>query len=530
MAARTDETNSLPALHAERGGWLAPAVILALVACIAGRVLAYPINRDEHMFVSVAQQLPGYELYRDLGYNHLPNFPLLLSAIFELTGTDHYLLASRLVVIASWALSFILLWLIGRRLGVSVLASITAIVLLGCNVPLLGPPGMLATNSLVPIPFSFLAFYLVLGAFDPRRPPKRRMIEGFLAGVAVSVAIGLKANFIVIAPCFFVASLLAGPGQRLIERIKLQALPLGLGGLVGGLPPIIHFLRDTEGMVAHSIYYFTVLHTSFWADSTEPKVMSIADKVLLAENIWLGGTTMLAAVGLMLLAMRGYRETGWAGAGHNLWRWPVLLALALTAGGVVIAVIPSPSFSQYFVPPIPFLILTMLTVIPREENGPVVGMRLLAPLLLLGLIAGSLRLLPGLAQLVGPGSWTGVESHAVMHETLDNAGVAQDARIATMSPILAIEGGREVYPEFAAGQFVYRVAPYLTDEFRQYYRTTSPGKLEAFLDSNPPDAILVDTSEAMEQAFVEYAQDRDMREIAVDKDINSLRFRLFVPK
>lgn len=530
VAGKTPETQAKwGRFQAKWSGWLPLWAVFAFTACIAGRSLAFPINRDEHMFVTAAQQLPHADLYRDLGYTHLPNLALLFSAIFEASGTEHFLLTARLVVIISWAFAMLVLWRIGLRLGVSSLASVTGIALLACNITLLGPPGMLATNSFLPIPFAFLAFYFLLGALSPDLPARRRIIEAFLAGAATSIAIGLKANFIIMAPCVFLACLLAARSQPLMQRIKLQCLPLSIGGILGGLPSILTLVRDAEGTIAHTVSYFTVLHTSFWADADEPKVMSLSGKLLLAEEVWLGGTTMLAAVGILVFAFRSYLSSGGQGVRQDLLRWPVLLAGSLAACGVAVSFVPTPSFSQYFVPPIPFLILAFLTLCPAAPGATRTEYPVLSALLVMALIAGSLRLLPGLVDLARPGNWTGLEVNRVMQSTLDDANVSPDARIATMSPVLALEGGRQIYPEFAAGQFVYRVAPYMTPDERQYYRTTSPAELARFLDSSPPDAILVDTSETIESALVDYARSRGMREIPVERTIGSLRFRLFVP-
>lgn len=524
-----NETGKTPETQAKRNAWIPLAFLLGAIACIAGRILAFPIKRDEHMFLTVAQQFHNGDLYRDLGYNHLPNLAMLFSAIFDLTGTEHYLLTARLIVVVAWALALLLLWRIGVRLGISTLAIVTGMALLVGNVTLVGPPGANATNSFLPIPFAFLAFFLMLGVLDPARSGRQRFVEAFLAGLAVSIAIGFKANFIILAPCFFLVSLLAPKVQTLVERVKLQCLPLALGGLVGGLPSILYFIRDPEAMIAHTLRYFTVLHTAFWSDSPEPKVMSLAGKMLLAEEQWVGGTTLLAAVGIGLLALRPYRDGGWSDVIQNLLHWPVLLAASLVACGVLISFVPSPSFLQYFVPPMPFVILTFLALCPEAKPSRHADFAILIPLLAIALLASSVRMVPGLAALAGPANWTGIASNQVMHDVLDGSGVAPDARIATMSPILAIEGGRRVYPEFVAGQFVYRVAPYMSDEERQYYRTTAPGELDAFLDANRPDAILVDTSEPMESVFADYARTRNFREVPVDRTINGLEFRLFLP-
>ena len=84
-------------------------------------------------------------------------------------------------------------------------------------------------------------------------------------------------------------------------------------------------------------------------------------------------------------------------------------------------------------------------------------------------------------------------------------------RIATLTPVWALDAGYSIYPEFAAGQFVYRVAPYIPPEDRPFYRTTSPASLTSFLDADPPAAVLVNRAEPMEADLAAYALSRGYR-------------------
>jgi|GEM_PF-4942259 len=76
--------------------------VALMFAGLAGRLLSYPLNRDEHLYIAAAAGLPNAELYRDLGYNHLPSLPYLLSGIYRLTGTEHLLLTGRIVILLFW--------------------------------------------------------------------------------------------------------------------------------------------------------------------------------------------------------------------------------------------------------------------------------------------------------------------------------------------------------------------------------------------------------------------------------------------
>jgi len=466
---------------------------------LAGRLLSYPLNRDENLFVTVASQLGRGGIYRDLGYNHLPNLPYLLGGIDRLTGTGHFLLTGRLLVLASWLVAIVALRLIARRLKAGTTAFLVAALLLVGNVLLLGTPGMLASNNFLPIPVSYLAFYFLLGALDPSRPSAR---QAFLAGVCVSFAIGLKANYIFLAPFFALATFLAPDTRPIAQRLTAATLPLALGGIVGGLPALIHFALDPSGFVAHTVRYFTELQAAYWHDANGPKVVALKDKVLLAEDIWLSNSSLLALTALAALVAACAIRKGWRG----LIDWRVLLVAGLASFGFVVAFVPTPSFPQYFVPPIPYTILLVMVLASLlDQDDRAAATPLLIAVSLLSLAGSASRLGAGIAQFAHPGRWDVFALNREVRSLGAQTGLRPGARVATLTPVMALEGGYTIYPEFAAGQFVYRVAPYIAAADRPFYRTTSRQDLARFLDTNPPDGILVNLSEPLEQDLAHYA-------------------------
>ena len=72
----------------------AAAILFAILILLGlfGRIMTYPMRHDELMHVSPAVLLGQWRLYNDMGYNHLPNLPLLLHAVYALTGGSMLLL------------------------------------------------------------------------------------------------------------------------------------------------------------------------------------------------------------------------------------------------------------------------------------------------------------------------------------------------------------------------------------------------------------------------------------------------------
>lgn len=480
------------------------ALLGVLFVGLAGRLMDFPIGRDENLFITVSRLWGSGDIYRDFGFNHLPYLPYLLGGLYWLTGTGHLLLLGRLLVLLAWAAAITALWLIARRQRAGFPAFFTAAVLLMGNVLLLGGPGMMATNNFLPIPFALFALYFLLCGLDRERPSWTLC---FVAGMMVSCAIGLKANYVFLAPFLAMATILAPAARPLRSRLVCGAVPLALGGLTAGIPVLIAMATDPEAMLAHTVRYFTELQAAYWAHSTEPKVVGLAAKVLFAEDIWTSNASLLSMAAIVALVALPLLRRGWRDGLLTVWSWPVVLTAALAALGFVVAFVPSPSFPQYFVPPIPFLVLLVVLLRARmlSENR-VAADAVLLSLALLALLCAASRLGPGLVSFARPASWEGVAVHREMRELVRRAAASSGDRVATLSPLLAVEGGLTVPPEFAAGQFVYRVAEYIPPRDRPYWTTTSPAQLTAFLDADQPSAILISGEEPLEQPFEDYAR------------------------
>lgn len=476
------------------------AILIVMAVALFGRIMAYPLQHDEQLFMTSGILLSDATLYRDLGYNHLPNYVWLLNGLFRTTGTDYFLLAARLLEFLLWGAAAWAFWLIGTRIAGSRTIALSAIILLATNVTMLGSPGVLATNNFAPLPLALFGFYLFYQGVEsvPVRP-------GFIAaaGFCLAIAAGFKANYLFVIPPFVVAALLVPRGLSFPRRIGAVLVPLGLGGFVGALPVLYYLLTDAPGFFAHTLDYFTTLHVAYWKDLDVPKVMSLAGKVQLAESVWLGGTVLLAAVGALIFALMPMLHTA---ERRRYPGWPFWVALGLIAGGMAVSFVPTPSFHHYYVPPIIFVILLfVLAYGALPETLARAAMPVIIAVTLLGLAGGASRLLPSLIEIGRPASWTGVRIHRT-GQNIARIASGHGDRIATLAPLYALEGGMKIYPELNAGPFIYRVADRIADAQRPYYRAVSPAALPAMLDIHPPAAILVGLEGELDDAFANYAR------------------------
>src|SRR3546814_1447211 len=87
--------------------------------------------------------------------------------------------------------------------------------------------------------------------------------------------------------------------------------------------------------------------------------MGMAGKLQIAEQMWLGGATLLAAC----LALYQFfvplssreRPEGHVAAGWSFW-----LTIGLIELGAAVSFIPTPASSQYFTPPVAFVIVLVI--------------------------------------------------------------------------------------------------------------------------------------------------------------------------
>jgi hypothetical protein len=481
---------------------------LSLVALFA-RVMTYPMQHDEQFYIAAGVLFDRYPLYSGIGFSHLPNIALLFAGAFALFGDAYYLLTGRLLVFAAWIGTCAALLLIARSYARSWPIGGVMFALIAFNPMFLNATGMTATNNFLPVPFMLFGLYLFLRAVDREVPsPALTFASGFL----LAVAAGFKANYLLFLIPFTIAALLVPRALPLRSRLIRVALPLLAGGVIGGLPSILYALSDVEGFVAHVFSAHRGPQLAYWAahaDPNDPKVIGIADKLLLAHRLWLSGVTMLVLVLLVALAaitaMR--RQT-------FVLRWPLLLVGSLAVIGAVISFVPTPAFPQYFTPPLPFVVvLAGLLFGALDPVGRNIAKPLIAAVLVLTGVTGAPVLLPSLAGIVRPGGWTGVQ---VAHDgrmiaaTIREQG--RDGPVATLSPIHALEGHLPIYPQFALGPFIVRAAPWVSeDDHRHYTYFVTPDSIPQLLDARPPAAILTGMEGDTDAALDTFARQRGYR-------------------
>ena len=487
------------------------AVILAAAIATLGQAMTEPLGKDEHMYVAAGVYSLDLAMYSDFAYLQMPYLPRLYALLFSAVGGTHYLLLARLV---SWALGVALISSVTigvRALSGSRLLGAAAAVLLIMN-PITATVLPLAWNAFAPLAVAVPAVLLLWAAF---RATRTWTISALLAtsGLLAGVAVGLKLTAAFV-PAALAIGVLVGfrylrPGQVLT---RLCILLFGVG--VGLTPALVDACRGPGPFAFNNLKYHQLKAQRSVADDTVNRVHGWSRNFGEVRNIAREpGNVCL----LLLVAMAGVgvvRLPGLRGASPDVvvaW-WSALAAAALAC---VFALLPSPMWLHGWILPIPFALLVVgvgASRLPAGDRAMFEQVTIIAAAICL--VIGPLgTYLKGTLRLAKPSQWTPLVVHEQGQRLAAELGsLPSPARVATLHPLLALEGGLGVYPEFSTGPHMYYVAGLLSAEEQRAYVTTSPDGLAGLLDKTPPDAILVvddpiDTEQAemLQRPFVEYA-------------------------
>jgi 4-amino-4-deoxy-L-arabinose transferase-like glycosyltransferase len=492
QVASSDSSEKKGILGSTRSGLIWLAVAIALAALFA-RIMTYPLQHDEQFYLPAAILFSFDGLYSDLGFSHLPNLPLLLSGVFAVVGGEHYVLVGRLVIFLSWLVTIGALMLIGRRYARSDLVAAVLVALLIANPALLDATGMAVTNNFIATPFALLGLLAFIEAAT--RPVPSRGLAA-LAGFLLAVAVGFKANYVVVLPPVAIAAILVPPHLTMRARLAQLTLPLLLGGIIGGAPTLYFLARDPTGFVAHVVSFHRGPQIGYWranADPLDPKAIGLSAKMLMAQRSWLSGTNLIVLLALAFyatLGLRGAQFRSWSGAAA---RWPVMLLMCVTALAAIASFLPTPAFPQYFTTALPFALMLIACLHGSlDADGQSLARPFLIAALVMAALIGTPILLSTAPKIVSVARWTGFQVHRDANNIAKLAnGGGQRASMATLSPVYALEGKLKVYPALAMGPFVYRASAWIPAGERVHYtHLTSPATVDAMLESAPPAAIL----------------------------------------
>jgi 4-amino-4-deoxy-L-arabinose transferase-like glycosyltransferase len=477
-------------------------ILVVLSLAVLANSMTKPVGRDEQMYCTGAVCLAQAKMiYRDFAYAaQMPYHPLLCAALFRLFDTTYYLLVVRLLSCVCDILVMVCIVGIYRHVFkpsamAGVLFGLAAAVLYVFN-PLVDYANGYAWNHDVVILCVMLSFWLFVSTdFQQESRYWRIAALGALLTFATCMRITTA-----LAELLFFAILLSQPAKSIKQRLQ-TALPfLTASALVLIWPvwlvaqaPRAFFLNLVKipalyGQWLHEIgMVYNKLGLTF-ACLTEPGYFVL---ILLTIYLWAS-----------VLFLRGRLKIE---NGRTL-----LLAALLPVIFFVVALLPPTMWQQYLAVPVPFIVVSLAF-----------------PLWYLGKLAGKARtvrhsritVIPtALCTLVAvlsypavlyrtpfalvPEKWAPMEMHKVSQDIV--AKTKEPKRILTFAPLLALEGGGEIYNELSAGAIIYRIADSLSPDERRITHTAGPKSLLELLEKNPPSAVILGVEmQRLEQPILE---------------------------
>lgn len=86
-------------------------------------------------------------------------------------------------------------------------------------------------------------------------------------------------------------------------------------------------------------------------------------------------------------------------------------------------------------------------------------------------------------------AWEPLKMHRLSEEIA--AKTQAPKRVLTLAPLLALEGGGQIYPELSCGSIIYRIGDRLTPAQQHLTRTIGPKSLKDLIEGQPANALIV---------------------------------------
>ena len=483
---------------------VAVIVLIILSLAVLSNTMSKPAGRDEQMYCTGAVFLAqGKMIYRDFSYAaQTPYHPLLCAALFKLFNTTHYLLMGRIVSCVCDILVMLSIVGIYRHIFKSfttsgVILGLAAALLYVFN-PIVDYANGYAWNHDVVIFCVVLSFWLFIST-DFRHKLKYRRTAAI--GALLTFATFMRVTT-ALAELLFLVLLLSVPAGLIKERFK-NALPFLLAGAVVSIWPVWVIAQ------APRAFFLNLVKIPMLYGRWLREIGMVHDKFdLTFACLTTPGYFVLAALTVYLLLSvfflrRKLKLTG----GLNL-----LLALTLTAILFIIALIPPTIWHQYLAVPVPFLVVSIaypLFYLRRLTDKAGIGRHFK--------IATSIMIICTLVAIFSypivlyripialvPETWVPIGIHKVSEDIVGKLTNQKSKLILTLAPLLALEGGGEIYNELSAGAIIYRVADSLSAEERRITHTAGPKSILELLEKNPPSAVILGVEmQNLEQPILE---------------------------
>jgi 4-amino-4-deoxy-L-arabinose transferase-like glycosyltransferase len=472
-------------------------VFAVLSLAIFANSMTKPLGRDEQMYCTAGVLLAqGKMIYRDFSYpSQMPYHPLLYAALFRLSNTTHYLLVGRLL--SSLCDVLVVVCIVGIYRCVFGSFPISAMLLgLASTVLYLFNPFTIyangyAWNNDVVVLCVMLSFWLFI-TIDFKQKSKYWRIA--LIGALLTFTTCMRITMALVQLLFFVV-LLSRPAESMKQRFE-NILPFVIAAAVVLIWPV-WVIAQAQRAFFLNLFQISMLNSE-WVHQTG---MFYKKFDIIFAALKTPGYLVLIFIAVYLCVMLAWKRRRLTiSHATNL-----LIAVLLVFVFFVIALIMPATWQQHLAMPVPFIVIsfaypllylrklnsdTELNKHFRTARTVVAG----SAVVLVALYTAVLYTIP---KLFNPQNWPPIQLHAISKDIAERT--KSPKLILTLAPLYALEGGCQIYTEFSAASFVYRIADSLSPSDRQTAHAAGPEMLEQLLKKSPPSAVIL----GVERKFLE---------------------------
>ncbi len=464
-------------------------ILIVLSFAVFANSMAKPLGRDEQMYCTGGALLAeGRMIYRDFSYAaQLPYHPLLCAALFRMFNTTHYLLVGR--ILSSFCDIFVLVCIVGiyryifKSFAITgMLLGLAAAVLYVFN-PLVDYANGYAWNHDVVILCVVLSFWLFIST-DFKQKSKYWRIAAI--GALLTFATFMRITTALVELLFFVM-LLSQPAGSIKQRFR-TALPfLAAAAFVSIWPvwviaqaPRAFFLNLVKIPMLYGqwLHEIGMVYNKFELTLTCLKQPGYFVLVVLAIYFCL--TIVCLRRRLKIVNIRN-----------------LLLAALLPPTFFIIALIPPTMWRQYLALPVPFLVISfalpLLYLRKLAETTSISKHFKIAAALVVVCVLVAVTYYPIVLYrtsiVLVPERWVPVEIHKISEDIAQRT--KEPKLILTLAPLLALEGGSDIYTQLSCGAIIYRIADSMSPSERSVTHTIGPKTLGELLEKSPPSAVIL---------------------------------------
>ena len=449
-------------------------------------------DNDEHQFIASGALLSrrGLLPFRDYPYFHVPNLAFVYAVLDRFSS--RLLLNGRLFSCACSAGLLSIMstlafrWFGKIRQGIGIAASFAIVAGIMLNPIFQGTSGK-AWNHDLPV---LLTVGAVLCLWRWRRAEclQPEIAWAATCGLLFGLAVGTRLSFAPAGAAFVTCYLIT---SRKTRRRKFEGAGIFIAATALALLPSWILLALAPRQFWFGNFHYPVLNTLYRQLEKYPRAMGPRGKVLYLF------TDILAQPGNLILMLASIASL----AGLSRPRRGPAHPHRFEAGSLLLVCLGLLSGA-----PVPFAFLFVARVAADERKQVQQAKRWLQCLVLAILIYSPWGVLQyrHIVDFWHTRDWVPMQMHQAGVELAQTCR-AVPGPILTYAPIIPLEGGRTIYPEFATGPFVARIAGFVDESDESLLDVVDEDDLSSLLSKNPPAAILTGFEGGLEMPLFHYA-------------------------